>query len=241
MSKYTTGELAKLTGVTVRTVQYYDNRGILVPGELTDGGRRLYNDADLSRMKLICFLRALDMPIDAIAGLLAEEHPEKVIAMLVEQQEERIKKEIDEKTDVLETLSSFKNGLKDLEGFSIEKIGYVATIMKDKKKLDRVHLNMILMCLPASLIQIAAIVILITTGIWWPLLVWAAVAIPTEILGIRYYFNSVKYVCPECHGVFKPAMKEAFFAAHTLKTRKLTCPHCGKKSYCVEIFGREEN
>ena len=31
MSKYTTGDIAKLCGVTVRTVQYYDSRGILVP------------------------------------------------------------------------------------------------------------------------------------------------------------------------------------------------------------------
>ncbi len=40
MSKYTTGEIAKLCGVSVRTVQYYDTRGILVPNEITDGGRR---------------------------------------------------------------------------------------------------------------------------------------------------------------------------------------------------------
>lgn len=39
MSKYTTGELAKLSGVTVRTVQYYDTRGILIPSELTEGGK----------------------------------------------------------------------------------------------------------------------------------------------------------------------------------------------------------
>ena len=41
MSKYTTGELAKLCGVTVRTVQYYDTRGILIPSDLSEGGRRL--------------------------------------------------------------------------------------------------------------------------------------------------------------------------------------------------------
>ena len=36
MSKYTTGEIAKLCGVTVRTVQYYDTRGILIPSELSE-------------------------------------------------------------------------------------------------------------------------------------------------------------------------------------------------------------
>ena len=40
MSKYTTGEIAKLCNVTVRTVQYYDTKGILVPSELTDAARR---------------------------------------------------------------------------------------------------------------------------------------------------------------------------------------------------------
>lgn len=44
MSKYTTGELAKLCNVSVRTVQYYDSRNILVPSELSEGGRRLYSE-----------------------------------------------------------------------------------------------------------------------------------------------------------------------------------------------------
>ena len=70
MSKYTTGELAKLCGVTVRTVQYYDSRGILIPTELSEGGRRLYTDDDLRRLRIICFLRDMGLPIDAIAQLL---------------------------------------------------------------------------------------------------------------------------------------------------------------------------
>ena len=51
MSKYTTGEIAKLCGVSVRTVQYYDSRNILIPSELSEGGRRLYSEQDLKRMK----------------------------------------------------------------------------------------------------------------------------------------------------------------------------------------------
>ena len=86
MSKYTTGELAKLCGVTVRTVQYYDSRNLLVPSELSEGGRRLYSEEDLKRMKVICFLRDLDISINTIGQLLAEEHPENVIGLLLEQQ-----------------------------------------------------------------------------------------------------------------------------------------------------------
>ena len=104
MSKYTTGELAKLCGVTVRTVQYYDTRGILIPSELSEGGRRLYSEGDLKRMKIICFLRDLDLPIDAIRQILNEEHPENLISLLIEQQENALSEEISEKQEKLDKL-----------------------------------------------------------------------------------------------------------------------------------------
>ena len=75
MSQYTTGEMAKLCGVTVRTVQFYDQRGILLPGALSEGGRRLYSEEDLKRMKIICFLRETGLLLDTIGQLLQEEDP----------------------------------------------------------------------------------------------------------------------------------------------------------------------
>ncbi len=66
MSRYTTGEIAKLCEVSVRTVQYYDTRGILIPSELSEGGRRIYSEEDLKKLKAICFLRELDVPINSI-------------------------------------------------------------------------------------------------------------------------------------------------------------------------------
>ena len=69
--------LSKLCDVSVRTVQYYDTRGILVPSQLSEGGRRLYSEQDLGRMRVICFLRELGISINGIATLLADEHPEQ--------------------------------------------------------------------------------------------------------------------------------------------------------------------
>ena len=50
MSQFSTGELAKAAEVSVRTVQYYDQRGILTPSEVTEGGRRIYHEPDLERL-----------------------------------------------------------------------------------------------------------------------------------------------------------------------------------------------
>ena len=237
MSKYTTGELAKLCGVTVRTVQYYDTRGILIPSELSEGGRRLYTEDDLKRMKAICFLRELDIPIDAISQILKEEHPEKVISLLIAQQETVLSGEISEKQDKLEKLRELKNGLKNQDVFSLESIGDIAVLMEGRKKLKKMRWMMILTGIPVTALQWFSVIIWITRGIWWPFIIWVLVAVPWGIAVSRYYFNHVKYICPECHEVFKPTMKEAFWASHTPTARKLTCTACGRKGFCVEVWG----
>ena len=240
MSKYTTGQLAKLCGVTVRTVQYYDTRGILIPSELTEGGRRLYSEDDLKRMKVICFLRELDIPIDAISQILKEEHPEKVISLLIEQQEEALSNEISEKQEQLGKLRELKNGLKSKTEFSLESISDIAVIMQGKKKLKKLRWTMVLTGIPVTALQWFSIIFWIIKGIWWPFAVWAIVAAIWGTVISRYYFGHVKYICPECHEVFKPTMKEAFWANHTPTTRKLTCTKCGHKGFCVEIWGGDE-
>ncbi len=240
MSKYTTGELAKLCGVTVRTVQYYDTRGILVPCELTEGGRRLYSENDLKRMKIICFLRELDISIDSISQILKEEHPEKVISLLIEQQEEILSDEIFEKQEKLEKLRGLKNGLKSQTTISLESIGDIAAIMQGKKKLKRLYRRMLLIGVPCNILQWVTIILWIVSGIWWPFIVWFLIAVPVSIWLCRYYLRNVKYICPECHEVFKPAFKEALWAKHTLTTRKLTCTECGHKGFCVEIWGGDD-
>ena len=135
MSKYTTGEIAKLCGVTVRTVQYYDTRGILTPSELSEGGRRLYSEDDAKRMKIICFLRELGFSIDAISQLLAEDDPGSVIDLLIEQQVNTLNEEIGERREKLEKLLSMQRELKSVQNFSVDSIGDIAYTMNNKKKL----------------------------------------------------------------------------------------------------------
>ena len=92
MSQFSTGELAKAAEVSVRTVQYYDQRGILTPSEVTEGGRRIYHDSDLERLQVICFLRDLDFSINQIKKLLQEENREQVLELLLTDQIESLEK-----------------------------------------------------------------------------------------------------------------------------------------------------
>lgn len=240
MSKYTTGEIAKLCGVTVRTVQYYDTRGILTPSELTEGGRRLYSQDDVKRMKIICFLRDLGLPIDAIGRLLSEENPGDVITLLLDQQEAALKAEIGEREAMLQKLTALKAGLKGVDAFSVESIGDIAYQMTNRKKLKRLRVGMVLVGLPLCVLQWTSIALWITRGIWWLFVVWAIVAVAYAVLFSRWYFKKMAYICPQCHAVFQPTLREGLFTRHTWATRMLTCPSCGHHGFCVEIAAETE-
>ena len=235
MSKYTTGEIAKLCGVTVRTVQYYDTRGILIPSELSEGGRRLYTEEDVKRMKIICFLRELGLSIESISQLLSEKDPGSVISLLLDQQEAVLKGEIGEREEMLRKLEELKAGLKSVQEVSVDSIGDIAYTMTNKKELKKVHAALLMIAIPLGVLQWTSIILWITKGIRWLFLVWAVVAIPYAIAASRWYFRKVAYLCPQCHSVFKPKFKDAFWARHTPATRKLTCPSCGYHGFCVEV------
>ena len=242
MSTYTTGEIAKLCGVTVRTVQYYDTRKLLVPDQLSQGGRRLYSEDSLKRMKVICFLRELGLPIDSIAQLLSEEDPGSVIHLLLDQQEKQLQSEIGERKEKLDKLQQMKADLKEMTDFSVESIGDIAITMRNKKSLKKVHQTILAVGIPMNILQWVTIILWIAKGIWIPFVIWAAVAIPVTIFMVRYYYDNVSYICPKCHSIFRPSLKEMFFAKHTPAARKLTCTACGYHGFCVEVAERiEEN
>jgi len=241
MSKYTTGEMAKLCGVTVRTVQYYDTRGILVPSELSEGGRRLYTEDDLRLLKVICFLREIGLSINTIDSLLREDDPGSVISVLLDQHEQVLKEELTESKNKMQKLEDLKKALKEKDKISVESIGDVAYTMENRDKLKNLYKTLILTAIPVGILQWGSIIYGFITWTWWPFLVYLVIGIPYAIWLSKYYFKRVAYICPQCHTVFKPRFKEAFFARHTPRTRKLTCTSCGHKGFCVEVYDDSQN
>jgi DNA-binding transcriptional MerR regulator len=70
---YSVGEVARLAGVTVRTLHHYDEVGLLAPSGRSDAGYRRYERDDLERLQRILFYRELELPLDEIAELLRSE------------------------------------------------------------------------------------------------------------------------------------------------------------------------
>jgi len=234
MSKYTTGEIAKICNVTVRTVQYYDNRGILVPSELSEGGRRVYSENDLEKMKAICFLREIGLSINVIGQILKEEGSAKVIELFLEQQKQILSDEIAERQEKLKNLELLSGEVKNKTDFTLKNVGDIAYTMEVNKKMKKFRRNMWIFAAIMAVFEYGTLLLAIFTGLWWAFVVGMAIVIALSIWLSAYYYKSVAYICPECHKLFKPKFKEMFWASHTYKTRKLTCPECGKKSFCLE-------
>ncbi|MBM7702801.1 MerR family transcriptional regulator [Metabacillus iocasae] len=87
--EYTVKKLAKLAGVTSRTLRYYDEIGILKPARINSSGYRIYGEEEVDRLQQILFYRELDVDLETIHHLLSsptfdhvkalEEHREKLL------------------------------------------------------------------------------------------------------------------------------------------------------------------
>ena len=64
------GEVAELAGISVRTLHYYDEIGLLRPEYVTEAGYRMYSESDLERLQQILFFRELDLPLKSIQDIL---------------------------------------------------------------------------------------------------------------------------------------------------------------------------
>ena len=77
----TVNEVSKLTGVSIRTLQYYDQIDLLKPTEYTESGYRLYDDAALERLQQILLFRELEFPLKDIKDIITRSDFDKTKAL----------------------------------------------------------------------------------------------------------------------------------------------------------------
>ena len=120
----TVNEVSKLTGVSIRTLHYYDEMGLLHPAVTTDSGYRMYDDTNLERLQDILLFRELEFPLKEIKRII--DSPDFYRKQALEQQIEMLTL----KKEHLEQLIAFAKGLKELGGKNMDFKAF------DTKKLD---------------------------------------------------------------------------------------------------------
>jgi len=234
MSSYTTGEMAKLCDVSVRTVQFYDTRGILHPSDLTEGGRRIYNDDDLRKFRLICTLKAIGLSLNSIKSVLESELSGKILTLLLDEQVKLLSAEMDERQKQLEMINVIKESIRDKAIVPANTILGIEHMMEKKNEVrNRKKLTMIYVGVGIAAVSgLLFMAWLVASRIWWGLAAYIFAAL-LGILMTVFQLKDTVFICPKCDSVFKPSLRRAFFSTGDHNVRWMTCPECGHRDWCV--------
>jgi len=71
--EYTINKLAKLAGISTRTLRYYDELGLLSPNRLSSNGYRIYGQKEINKLQHILFYRELCLPLEEIKQIISNE------------------------------------------------------------------------------------------------------------------------------------------------------------------------
>ena len=118
----TVKEVSMITGVSIRTLRYYDEIGLLRPTELTETGYRLYDNKALEKLQEILFFRELEIPLIDIKKIMDTPNYDKeqvLIAqkILLEQKRNRLNGIIELITDVMKGVNTMS-----FEAFSNDEV-----------------------------------------------------------------------------------------------------------------------
>lgn len=93
---YTTGQVAQRCAVSVRTVQYYDRKGLLSPTSVTSTGRRLYDETAVRTLEYILMLKETGLRLAAIHTVLESPYSMNMLRDILGRQRDELAGDIEE-------------------------------------------------------------------------------------------------------------------------------------------------
>jgi DNA-binding transcriptional MerR regulator len=126
------GELAKKTGVSVRTLHYYDQIGLLEPSQHTEVGHRLYAASEISRLQQIRSLQQLGLSLEEIRDLLSK--PGVSLKEVIEMHIDRLKEQIELQQWICRKLEAIAYTLRSAEEPSTDDMMKVIEVMNKVEK-----------------------------------------------------------------------------------------------------------
>ncbi|AOR23385.1 MerR family transcriptional regulator [Clostridium taeniosporum] len=139
---YKVKDIANMVGVSVRTLHYYDQIGLLKPDTITITGYRLYTEKDLEKLQQILFFKELDFSLKQIKNIIENPGFDRMHALnnhkkLLLQKKERLEKIIDTVEKTINSIDGGKemNKKEMFNGFDISEIeNYKSKYAKEVKE-----------------------------------------------------------------------------------------------------------
>ncbi|PKM56612.1 MAG: hypothetical protein CVU98_10360 [Firmicutes bacterium HGW-Firmicutes-3] len=233
---FSTGELAKLCNVSVRTIQYYDKEDIFKPSEISEGGRRIYSEDDLNRFRCICLYKALGFTLDEIKLLTETEHTYNYLSETIIIQQEKIDKEIATLQQTKERLSAVLEQIKETGKISVDSIEEMENILVKKRSHKKTDVMTYIFLGCYLLVLIVGFPIAFSTGgISKMVMITITILL---LIGLVYYHSEVNaYVCSKCHEKFTINFwKDLISLNGAVKGKYLRCPNCGCKGWFKDTY-----
>ncbi len=138
---YTTGEIAKMAGVTIRTIRYYDSKGILKPSHHTDAGHRLYSEEDFTKLKKILALKYLGLSLDEVMSTENSDFEKDDMVKSLQIQKSIIQNKINHMKIVLDAIKTAENSMEKDENLDWRKTVDIIKILEDEKELRQQYID----------------------------------------------------------------------------------------------------
>ncbi|MEO3946294.1 MerR family transcriptional regulator [Gorillibacterium sp. CAU 1737] len=233
---YSTGELAKGANVSIRTVQYYDKEGILQASGRTEGGRRMYSEEDLLRLRTIGLYRVLGLSLEEIRKLMPanDGNGQGPLQELLRRQLGRLEEEQEDIRIKRERIEAILQAHEESGRIEVDTLEELEALIKRKERHRRTD-RMTLLFLGGFLLFAAGVFpMAVSYGGSLPYLL-LAVGIGM-VVGLAYYHSAVNaYRCPACGCKFEIGFRRDLFSLNGgKKGKRLSCPHCGRKGWFQE-------
>ena len=139
--EYTINQLAKLAGVSTRTLRYYDQCGLLPPKAVRSNGYRIYGETEVNRLQQILFYRELGVDLSEIGRILAEKDFDGLSALqshlsALREKRARLERLID---NVQKSISSMKGKTEMTDEEKFE--GFKEKLISDNERSQNICTN----------------------------------------------------------------------------------------------------
>lgn len=233
---FTTGELAKLCNVSIRTVQYYDKENIVKPSELSEGGHRIYSEDDLKRFRCVCLYKALGFSLDEIKKVSQSQNPYGLLSETILSQQTKIDAEIQSLEQIKERLFAVYEQIKENGKVKVGSIEDMDELLIKRNRHRKTDIMTYIFLGCYMLLLFTGFPIAVSFGGFAPIIMCIIAGI--VLLGLIYYHSEVNsYVCPECHEKFSISFWKDMFSLNGIKRGKyLKCPSCGRKGWFKDTY-----
>jgi MerR family transcriptional regulator, thiopeptide resistance regulator len=126
------GDLSKRTGLSIRTLHYYDEIGLLSPSHRTESGYRVYGKQDIIRLQQIITLKQIGFSLEDVRSCL--DNGDRAFAEMVQLHIAKVRKQIELSQQLLERLENVEQTATKLDAVPVEEVLQIIQVMDTLEK-----------------------------------------------------------------------------------------------------------